>query len=555
MLKSVFIKNYVLIDQLELKFSPDLNILTGETGAGKSLLLGALGLAMGKRFESKDLMNEKDKSIVELVFGNVSQQLINWCNENDFDVDDEIVLRREINAKGRSRAFINDTPVNLKLLTSISNKLIDIHRQFDTLDIQSTDFQLELLDSFAGNNNLLQKWSGKFQTYNYLKRKIDSLRKKKQSFENEQDYISFLLNEFEELDLQSGEMISLEEELALLQSANEITEAIAESRYSLEDSEDSILSRLLTVKNRFSKLGVDITALSKVAERMDSAYLELTDISRSLDHLLDDIDLDPQKESQVRDRLDNIYRLLQKHHAKEEAELLQIHDELQEKLGKNTDIEKELEKLESDFVLETKGLNELAQTLHSRRVAATSPFTLELAHVLDDLAMPNCQFKFSITKSEDFLENGMDQLVCLFSSNKGLDPRPLGEIASGGELSRLALAMKAIVADKINLPTIVFDEIDSGISGAVALKVGKILRRISEGHQVIAITHAPQVAAQGDKNFHIIKGESNGKTETEVKVLTKNEIVLELARMISGDPPSDAAKQSADELMKLKRAY
>ncbi|WP_028295788.1 DNA repair protein RecN [Olivibacter sitiensis] len=549
MLKRLSIHNYALIDQLEIEPSAGLNILTGETGAGKSIVLGALSLILGQRAESKYFFNQAKKCIIEGRFDIGHYDLKDFFDEQELDYENETILRREISADGKSRAFINDTPVTLNQLKSLGEKLIDIHSQHATQELNTESFQLLTLDSVAQNGVLLQDYKSHFSQYKQVQKALQQLREQVQQAKTEADYHQFLYNELEAAKLQADEQVPLEQEQQQLSHAEEIKRALLEGAYALGEQEESALSLMRSALHQLRQIEPYLPLAPELAERLNSSIIEVKDIADEMSRLESGTLFDQQRLEEVSERLSLIYNLQQKHHVDDVSHLLSIQQELSEKLGAITDNEEELTHLETESSRLYAKCEELALQLSEARknsIAKVSEFILD---TLAEVGMPNSQLHIELTYSDDLRPTGRDHVRFLFSANKGQQAQPLNKVASGGELSRLMLAIKALVANTSALPTIIFDEIDTGISGEVALKVGDVMEKMAQHMQVIAITHLPQIAAKGTTHYKVYKEDREEKTLTNMKVLAQKERILEIAQMLSGSNPGDAAIQHAKELL------
>ncbi len=552
MIKSLRIENFVLIESLEIKFSKGLTIITGETGAGKSILLGALGLIMGKRADTKSLYDEARKCIVEGVFDIGRYDLRHFFEENDIDYDEELIIRREITPSGKSRAFINDTPANLKILQALSATLIDLHQQFDTLDIHDNSFQLQMIDALAGNKQLFKDYQQNYKTYQADKRILSDLIERNNNAAKELEFIRFQLEEFETAQLKAEEQEQLEEELSRLTHAEDIARTLGSAYQQLNESELAILSQLEEIGSALNQVSKFDSQVKELYTRFNSVLLELQDLSADFEGLAGDIEFDPQRIQEIQDRLDLIYRLQNKHGVQTVEELLQIQGELRDQENAFTNLSEEIEALRKDIQLMEKDLWEQAKKLRVRRQAVFSSFEEKVQGMLSELSMPYAQLVVDLQPLEAVGPAGADDIRFLFAANKGSRLQQIKEVASGGELSRLALVTKSLVASAIPLPTLIFDEIDSGISGDVALKMGNILRRLSDEHQVVSITHSPQVASKADKHYFAYKAIKEDRTITQVKVLKEDDRIRAIATMLSQDPPSVSAIENARELLRTR---
>ncbi|HYG41031.1 MAG TPA: DNA repair protein RecN [Cytophagales bacterium] len=548
MLSKLFIKNYALIKSLEISLSEGLNIITGETGAGKSILLGALGLLMGNRADSKSLYDENEKCIVEGEFDISGYGLKELFEEESLDYEANCLIRREISIGGKSRAFINDTPVNLDTLKTISARLIDIHSQHDTLLLGSANYQLDIIDILCGNASLKKDFSEAYKTYKKSEEVYKNIIQESASFKKEYDFDKFLFDELEKAKLESGEQDSLETELNINEHAEEVKIKLSEITFLMNSADQSVLSGLYSVSNLISSLSKFSEKYNSLKIRIESAVIELKDISGEIESEAETIHYDPQKIEKIKDRLGLIYTLQKKHNVKSVDELIQIESALQLKLEKILNLDEEIESaLKKKEETYQKALV-LAESLSSSRRNIVREMDEMLIDLLRSLGMPNASLK--VTHSSSAMNSsGIDEMRILFSANKGSNPQELKNVASGGEFSRLMLALKYIIADKIALPTIIFDEIDTGVSGEISIKMGKMMKEMARNHQVFAITHLPQIASQGASQYFVYKDDSADRTISNIRQLNEEERIVEIAKMIGGEQPSAIAISNAKELL------
>ncbi|HKK75021.1 MAG TPA: DNA repair protein RecN [Saprospiraceae bacterium] len=549
MIQRLSIKNYAIIEQLEIDFSKGLTIITGETGAGKSILLGALGLIMGKRADTKTLYNDELKCVIEGSFDVEAYDLQHFFADNDLDYEPVLIVRREISPSGKSRAFVNDTPVNLKVLQQLSASLIDLHQQFDTLDLNEVSFQLKMLDALAGNKTLLNDYLREYRQYQIFLRKQKELEEQNRTAATEAEFVAFQLKELDEANLQAGEQEELETELNRLNNAEGIKKALGGAYNALEENDPSLLSQLEAIQLEMQPFQSVDEDLKAIYERLESVHIELQDLSRELEGVADDIEYDPQRIEEVQSRLDQLYRLQKKHHLNTIDDLLTLQEELQNKADGFDSLDGELAQLKKQIEEQEATLIELAKKLSERRKSVVKTFEEKVQERLALLAMPYAQLNIDFRVLKDLGPSGWDEVHFLFAANKGSRPQEIKDVASGGELSRLALVTKSLVASAIPLPTLIFDEIDSGISGDVALKMGNILRKLSDEHQVVCITHSPQIAARADGHLFVYKEVKEDRTVTRVKELEAEGRIHAIATMLSQDPPSDSAMENARELI------
>ncbi len=550
MIKSLRIDNFVLIEELEIEFSDGLTIITGETGAGKSILLGALGLIMGNRADTKALYDETKKCVIEAVFYIEKYNLKEFFESYDIDYDNELLVRRELTPTGKSRAFINDTPTNLKVLQALSASLIDLHQQFDTLDIHDNNFQLKMIDALAENKPLLRTYQERFKTYKADKRVLEDLIQRNENTARELDFIQFQLEEFEEAKLEAGEQEKLEEELSRLSNAEDIARTLGGAYQFLTESEQAVINQLEDIGTSLNQVSRFSTQIKQLYERYNSIVIELQDLASEFEQVAEETEFDPERIQTIQDRLDMIYRLQTKHSVASVEELLKIEEELQQKYKVYSNMGVEIESLEKQIEAHEVELKAISERLRASRLGVFEPFEQKVVSTLAELSMQHAQLKVNSVPTTELGPYGMDEVNFLFAANKGGRLQEIREVASGGEMSRLALVTKSLVASSIPLPTMIFDEIDTGISGDVALKMGNILRKLSDEHQVISITHSPQIASKADRHFFVYKEVKGDRTVTNTKLLTLEERIKNIAIMLSQHPPSLSAIENARELLK-----
>ncbi|WP_439880181.1 DNA repair protein RecN [Pontibacter sp. MBLB2868] len=559
MLIDLKIKNYALIEKLEMNPSPVLNIITGETGAGKSIMLGAIGLLMGNRADSKLLFDQEQKCVIEGVFDISSYNLKDIFLSEDLDYDDQCILRREISPSGKSRAFVNDTPVTLDVIRKIGENLMDIHSQHDTLQLGDTSYQLNILDVYAGNTSLdiyagnlsyLNDYNTSFRKYKKLESDYKKLEDQLAQAQKELDYHTFLLNELEEAGLQEAEQEEMENELKQLENAEDIKLKLTQAVQHLSESEFNIISALKDTAHLIGQLAQFSPKYDELRTRTESCMIELSDIAGELEDAERKTEADPERIITVQERLNLIYTLQRKHQVQSNAELLEIQRDLEGKVGSVLNLDAAITSTQKQMQQAEKEVLEKATVLSERRRASFGHFEKELYSLLAELGMPNARIVIQHNTTSPSA-TGTDEISILFSANKGAQPQSLVKAASGGEFSRLMLSVKYMLADKTALPTIVFDEIDTGISGEVAVKVGKMMQQMAQKHQIIAISHLPQIAAQGNAHYFVYKQDTEDRTISRVKKLSDEERVNEIAHMIAGANPSANAYQSAKELLSL----
>lgn len=548
MLRSLSIANYALIQSLEMQPSQSLNMITGETGAGKSIMLGAVGLLLGNRADTKALLNPDQKCVVEGNFGIGNYGLEDFFKSEDLDFDSECIIRREISPLGKSRAFINDTPVKLETLKDLGKALMDVHSQHDNLQLGEGEYQLDLVDAFSKSPVEKRDYLSAYISFQAAKKSYEKLSKEALEMKKEADFNRFQLEELSEMRLQEGEQGDLESEQEILENAEEIKTKIQEVLSQLEDEQFGALKLLAMSNQGIQQLSKFAHKFQTYGERFQSVLIELKDISASLEDEDGQIEVDIPKLEAVRTRLSKIY-LLQKKHGLDTIEaLISLERELADKVFLVENLDEELEKLKKTKEAAEKKLIEKGKALSEKRKSAFQPFASQLAKLLHQLGMENAQVEFSHQQVSP-TKNGMDQIDILFSANKGVKPQALKQVASGGEFSRLIFAIKYIMADKMALPTLIFDEIDTGVSGEIALQMVRMMQEIAKKHQVICISHLPQVAAKGDQHYFVYKDNSSEKTISKIRLLENEERVLEIAKMIAGANPSANAFESARELL------
>jgi DNA repair protein RecN (Recombination protein N) len=550
MLVKLFVQNYALIRELDVELENGLTIITGETGAGKSILLGALSLILGTRADSSVLLDKNEKCIVEGTFRIEEYDLSEFFSANELDYENITNLRREINPAGKSRAFINDTPVTVNLLKELGEKLIDIHSQHQTLMLNDNTFQLNLIDSFSGTATLKNKYREVYAGYRKLKKEYNSLKEKADKNKADLEYFQFQYNQLDEAKLVEGEQAELEAEQELLSHAEEIKLALSTSSNLFSSEGISILSMLREVKLNLGKIRSFIAEGESLLNRTESSLIELDDIAAEIDKLSMSIEADPVRLAKINSRIDTIYSLMQKHRVADLKELIGKRDEIKEIISTIVTSDDRLTELEALIKKETSLLKSLSEEISLKRQNVLPEIESRIIDLLKQLGIPNAKFKISLVQLQEFTTTGIDQADFLFSANKQIAPENLAKIASGGELSRVMLSLKSLLTRNNNLPTIIFDEIDSGVSGEVADKVGQILAGMGKYMQVINITHLPQVASRGTRHYHVYKDDTENSTFTRVKLLTPEERILEVARLLSGSEVTDTAIKNARELLK-----
>lgn len=550
MLSRLSIQNYAIIDRLEVDFSSRLNSITGETGAGKSIIIGALGLILGQRSESNVLLNKEQKCIVEGFFKNeyADELVSNFLKTNELDVQEELVIRREIAPNGKSRAFINDTPVNLSQLNQLSNLLVDLHQQFDTLELGQSDFQREVVDALAGNFSLLKEYRLAFEASQSVKKKLETAKEQKAQFNKEFDYHQFQFNELQEAGFKENELEELDQQLKMQTNAEGIKNALAKVYYDLEEGEAPVIRQLKSMINSLQQYTEMQHDIPNLIQRLQSAYIELQDIADETARINEHVSSDAATMEQINERLSLGYRLLKKHGVKTTNELLEIKEQLNEKLQAVLNIDDVIANAEKNYAQLISKVEEQALKLSEARKKQIKPLEIQVNKMLAQVGMPNARLKVDIQKG-GLSFNGFDAVEFLFDANKNNQFQPLRKVASGGELSRLMLCIKSLVAKSMNLPTLIFDEIDTGISGEAAKQVGVIMKELSTARQVICITHQPQIAGKADAHFLVYKAVKNDVVTTGVRLLDKDERIVAIAKMLSGERPTAAALENAREMV------
>lgn len=552
MIHKLTVHNYVLIDHLEIEFSDKLNVITGETGAGKSILLGAIGLILGNRADTKVLYNESEKCYVEGVF-ECPAELRPLFEEEGLDFDEELTIRREITPNGKSRAFANDNMVNLGFLQKISEKLVDLHQQFDTLDIQSSQFQLNVLDALAGNTPLLTRYKSEYQAYLRLQKELNELTALSNNAQNEADFLNFQLEELSKLNPVEGELPVIEQRLTLLNNSETIKKNLGNVHYTISDSENSVNAVLREVLSQLNEVRKYHPDIEQQTIRLEGLFEEMRDISGEIEDIYENTDHDEAEKYELQQRTDLYYRQLKKHNLQEGDGLVSLMNDISEKLSKFSSMEQSIADLTGAVVAQKQKILETGAELSAKRSKVAPHLQKETEDKLAYLGMENAKIEVELTRNENPAPDGLDKVSFLFSANKGSRLQPIHQVASGGELSRLALCIKTVVAHAMSMPTLIFDEIDSGVSGEVALKMGLLLNQLSRKHQVITITHSAQVASQADTHYFVYKHDVADRTITRIKSLNDDEKLHQLAITLSGNPPTQSALQNARELMQLKK--
>jgi DNA repair protein RecN (Recombination protein N) len=548
MLKHLTIKNYALIKVLEMEPSAHLNVITGETGAGKSIMLGAIGLLMGNRADTKVMWDENEKCVIEGIFNVKSYKLKSLFREQDLDYADETVIRREISPGGKSRAFINDTPVTLETMRRLGNQLMDIHSQHETLELGNQSFQLQLIDAFAENLEVRESYKQAWSNFLSAKKKYDQLTNEAVTLREEADYTQFQLDELTKADLSENEQEELEKELKIMEHAGEIKTRFHSILQLLNDSEVSAGHTLAEVRNHLLSISTFSSTYESLYQRLESVRLEMEDIAGEIEKEEMHVDFDPERAEFVKERLSTLYRLLKKHRMNDVKELLELQESLEKKALVTSHLDEALAQARQGMETAQSEVNSLAGALRESRQKAFNPLRRQIVKLLQELGIPEANL--SIVSADTAPgPTGADKVDILFSANKGIAPRPLAQVASGGEFSRLMFCIKYVMAEKSAMPTLVLDEIDNGVSGEIAMKLGNLMMDMASGHQLITISHLPQIAAKGHAHYFVYKDNSAKKTVSSIKRLNENERVEEIAKMIGGDRPSKIALQNAQELL------
>lgn len=548
MLKSLSISNYALIRELEIEFFPGFSIITGETGAGKSILLGALSLVLGQRADTGVLKNKDTKCVVEVQFIIRNQSLEEVFAKHELDFDQQCFLRREILPSGKSRAFINDTPVNLPVIKEVGAYLVDIHSQHENLNLNDNVYQLNVVDNLAGNSDALKRYQNEYDAYLGLKHELQKLKAEAEKNKSEQDYLQFQFDQLEEAALTENEQEELEKEQEMLQNAGEIKERLMAVNSLMENGEVNVLGFLKDALSNLGQVSKVMESLPALEERLNSAYIELKDIAAEIGTAFQSVDVDPARLELVNDRLDLIYSLQKKHQVNSVKELLDIQLDLEQKLVQITNYEQDIENLQFNLSEQEDKVKAMARELSDARKQVAPEIEGKIIELLMKLGMPNASFSVDVKERQELDEHGLDEVFFLFSANKNISMQDISKVASGGELSRLMLCIKYLMSRSVQLPSIIFDEIDTGVSGEIAGMMGSIMHSMAKNLQLINITHLPQIAAKGSHHYLVFKTEAD-ETRTNIKLLGKDDRVNELAKMLSGQKLSDAAIENARVLL------
>lgn len=551
MLKRLYINNFALIEEMNVSFLDGLTVITGETGAGKSIFLEALALALGNRADLGTLRDKHKKCVVEAEFVIDKLDFKGIFEQNELEEESVLVLRREISTEGKSRSLVNDSVVNLNVLKQIAEKVIDIHSQHQTLLLNESTFQLELLDAFANNALKLEKYKAEFKILNQIKLKLKALIESEVNAKKELDYFQFLFKEFEGFDIKVGQLEKWEEESLKIENAESIKSNLMTAAALINGGELNVLSSLSLVKQNLQVISKYNQTYQLFYERLHSVYIELKDLAMDFENAENEVLFDKNKLDEITVLMDKMNHLLSKHHVKSEAELIEVRNNIESKLDGLNSLELDINKLKKEVELKEKNCLELATEISKQRKASVTLIEKRVKEMLQNLSMINAEFKIELKSQTDLNSNGMDTIKFLFSANKGVALQDLSKVASGGELSRLMLTLKSLLASKKKLPTIIFDEIDTGVSGDVANKIGNILTQMGDTMQVITITHLPQMASKGNNHLYVYKKDEKEKTISYIKAIQGEERVNEIAKMLSAGKPTQSAIINAQEMLSL----
>lgn len=548
MLSKIFIQNFALIDHLDISLHEGLQVITGETGAGKSIILGALRLVMGERADLKSIANTDQKSIVEVEF-KINDCYKSFFEENDLDFDYNTIIRREILPSGKSRAFINDVPVTLDILKSLTKKLIDIHSQFETSNLFSEAYQFGIIDGIAGNQSVLLDYQQQLSDYKNLKQQLSELKSRLAEGIKEKDYKDFLLSELEDAQLENLDFEELKTQLSMQENAEQISEVLAEVNTRLHSETIGVIEGLQFVKTQCYKLTDVSETFQNISERLDSVYEELNDIGFEIGNAAESVEVNPQLLEVLTSKVNQINTLLVKHQATEVEELLEIKHQLSEEQSNFEGLEVEISKLEKTIIDREKSLQTLAQQLSENRKKAIPKFVAQMTQLLKQLGLEKATIDLKLSSADTFNPFGKEHIAILFQANSGFAMQPIQQAISGGERSRVMLAIKKIMAENTDLPTLILDEIDTGVSGRIAEEIGRVMKTMAKDMQLIVITHLAQVAAKGDYNYKVVKQDVDGKTESTIILLSQEDKLNEIAQLLSGSKITNAALEQAKELM------
>ena len=549
MLTKLNIQNYALIENLSIDFSSGLTTITGETGAGKSILLGGLGLVLGKRADTNTLLDTAKKCIIEAEFAITQYNLHSFFEKQDLDYEDNTIIRRELLPSGKSRAFINDTPVRLEVLTKLKNQLIDVHSQHQTLQLGDTNFQFEILDARANTSKYLQDFKKKHKHYKQLQTDLNQLKEELKKETQQHDYHLFLFEELEASNFKKGEQETLEETVEKMNNVELIQQNLSASHQYISSDETGVLQQLQQLKNNFEKIQSFDKSYQEIYQRLASIHIDFDDIESEISNLIEQVSFNPYELNQYNDRLQILYNLFQKHAVNQIDDLIAIQESLSEKVSRVVNSDNVLASKEEELQNKKQELFKLAAKISEKRKASIKILENDLLAIVQELGMPYAQFSIVLNPTEIFNENGIDSLQFLFTANKGGRLGEIKQVASGGELSRLMLAFKSIIAKYSQLPTIIFDEIDTGVSGEIALKMAIIMEQMAQKMQVVSITHLPQIAAIGTQQLKVYKQEKEQHSQTNIKLLSKDERIIEIAEMLGGKSITETALNHAKQLL------
>ena len=548
MLSKITIQNFALIDSLHISLNNGLQVITGETGAGKSIILGALRLVLGERADVKAISNPENKSVVETEF-RIDKQHISFFEENDLDFEENTIIRREILPSGKSRAFINDVPVTLDVLKELSSKLIDIHSQFETSDLFSEEYQFKIIDGLSENKLLISAYQQDFNTYQKLNKILQELENQLENSNKEADYQNFLLSELEEIDLESIDLEELKNQVSIGENAGNIIETLNYISGRFYQEEIGVLDGLNDIKNKIQKIAENSPHFEELSKRLDEAHLELKDIHNQIENELEKVEIDPESLAAMTTLLNKINTLFLKHQVPNIEGLIEIRNQLSSQQKNSQDLEKNIIDIENQLSQLTEKLNVLASDISQNRKSAIPIFTEKIEKILKKLGLEKAKIEVELTDNENFNKFGKEHIQLLFQANTGFPLKPIQNAISGGERSRVMLSIKKIIAENTELPTLILDEIDTGVSGKVANEIGNVMQEMAENMQLIVITHLAQVAAKGSNNYKVIKEDVHGKTQSTIIPLNEEQKLQEIAQLLSGDTITDAAIQQAKELI------
>lgn len=549
MLQNLHIQNFALIEETSVKLNNGLTVITGETGAGKSILLGALGLTLGNRADVSSLHNKTKKCVIEAQFNIKAYNLKSFFDANELDFEEVTSIRREITPEGKSRAFVNDTPTTVAVIKELGERLIDIHSQHETLLLKETNFQFELVDAFAQSTDLFSDYKKHYQALQKLKKQLDDLVNQETQAKKELDYFQFQFKELNEANIKPGELVKLEEESETLENAEFIKSNLAKAATAISAGDENILSALSLIKQQLQSVSKFGKQFNDLYERLNSTIIELKELAKDIENSDEDVVYDNARLEEVNASLDKLNRLLKKHSVSSEEELISIKDDIESKLQQFSSLELNIEKVQKEIIATEKQCKAIAKELSTKRQKSLAGIEQNITTMLTSLSMANAQFKIDLKTQDELSATGFDTISFLFTANKGAEFKELHKTASGGELSRLMLCLKALLAERTALPTIIFDEIDTGVSGDVADKIGNILKAMGKSMQVITITHLPQMASKGESHLFVYKSDNKDKTVSNIKELNKDERIAEIAKMLSTGNPTETALKNAKELL------